>query len=713
MGNAVGNVAVRFSVQDQEVVRKALESVGKDGDAALRKIDAAAKVPTPSLRLVSSVSQEAQSKIAEMSAGAGVAGRVLSSLGPVGIAVAAVVGAVSIAFWKGAEAAEAFGDKSKKLREAAESAGLTITQFKLLSSLGSKVGLDSDQTATFVERLTVSFDALRNGGGPLFDQLVKIDEQLVRDVGNARNTAEAIDILAGAYSRATDQAQRNALARAIGGRGGIPGGRLLQSVFDAGGLDQLEQKARDAGKAIDEGLVNRTALLKTNLDEIRKRTDNVWGSIFAEPVLKSLTTMAELWERVALAVKSISERNSGALEYFSSLFGGTRPQITVNARPPADVPLPRSRPADLGIDEGSERAKVELALLQRRAGLLGAAILPTEQLKIKTLELAAANLKGADGDTIRARALAAFNLAADQAKLSARERLGIASEEEIVAVRLRELQTDRAKKYVDGANEMATAEKLIRKEAQLSAEAIRVKMSDTPALTRLAIDANKLSLELDSNLAGALRGSTQDMWDMLKGTTTLSQGLTNLTEKLAGAVAQALLMKSIVGPLASALSGGLSGGLSGLSGLFGGSATGSGGAATFAGSAAGNAFLNGRLMPFASGGILTRPIIFPMANGAGLAGEAGPEAVMPLRRGADGRLGVAASGGGGVVNNFIIEDRVGVSVSKGKESGNRSGGSDMTIMIEQLSGALASDVTDGRGPLNAALEARGLGRKFT
>ncbi|NGP18696.1 hypothetical protein [Devosia aurantiaca] len=32
----------------------------------------------------------------------------------------------------------------------------------------------------------------------------------------------------------------------------------------------------------------------------------------------------------------------------------------------------------------------------------------------------------------------------------------------------------------------------------------------------------------------------------------------------------------------------------------------------------------------------------------GLAGEAGPEAIMPLQRGADGRLGVA--GGGGAVN---------------------------------------------------------------
>ncbi|UMY18558.1 phage tail tape measure protein [Methylobacterium organophilum] len=54
---------------------------------------------------------------------------------------------------------------------------------------------------------------------------------------------------------------------------------------------------------------------------------------------------------------------------------------------------------------------------------------------------------------------------------------------------------------------------------------------------------------------------------------------------------------------------------------------------------------SGRVQPFAAGGIVAAPTYFPLANGTGLMGEAGPEAVMPLRRGSDGRLGVAASGG--------------------------------------------------------------------
>jgi archaellum component FlaC len=41
---------------------------------------------------------------------------------------------------------------------------------------------------------------------------------------------------------------------------------------------------------------------------------------------------------------------------------------------------------------------------------------------------------------------------------------------------------------------------------------------------------------------------------------------------------------------------------------------------------------------FASGGIVGSPTLFPMADGMGLMGEAGPEAIMPLKRGKDGKL---------------------------------------------------------------------------
>jgi hypothetical protein len=70
---------------------------------------------------------------------------------------------------------------------------------------------------------------------------------------------------------------------------------------------------------------------------------------------------------------------------------------------------------------------------------------------------------------------------------------------------------------------------------------------------------------------------------------------------------------------------------------------------TLDGSALGNVFGSSGIVPFATGDILNTPTRFMFGGGrrVGLGGEAGYEALMPLRRGPDGRLGVAAQGGGG------------------------------------------------------------------
>jgi phage-related minor tail protein len=72
------------------------------------------------------------------------------------------------------------------------------------------------------------------------------------------------------------------------------------------------------------------------------------------------------------------------------------------------------------------------------------------------------------------------------------------------------------------------------------------------------------------------------------------------------------------------------------------------------GFARGGVFRGGRVTPFASGGVVAAPTYFPMAGGTGLMGEAGPEAIMPLARGPDGRLGVASSGARPVSVNVTI-----------------------------------------------------------
>ncbi|MCX7560073.1 phage tail tape measure protein [Sulfitobacter sp. F26204] len=99
--------------------------------------------------------------------------------------------------------------------------------------------------------------------------------------------------------------------------------------------------------------------------------------------------------------------------------------------------------------------------------------------------------------------------------------------------------------------------------------------------------------------------------------------------------------------------------------------------------AKGAAFSQGRVMPVAQGGVVSGATTFPMRGGTGLMGEAGPEAIMPLARGPDGKLGVrsASSPGPAIVMNITTPDvtgfqrsqsQIAAQMSRALSSGNRN-----------------------------------------
>jgi len=87
-------------------------------------------------------------------------------------------------------------------------------------------------------------------------------------------------------------------------------------------------------------------------------------------------------------------------------------------------------------------------------------------------------------------------------------------------------------------------------------------------------------------------------------------------------------------------------------------------------SANGTAFDTGGVRKFAMGGVVSGPTPFAYSGGLGLMGEAGPEAIMPLRRLGNGRLGVEAAGGGSqsVTVNVNVEGGSQVQGDPGKAS---------------------------------------------
>jgi phage-related minor tail protein len=80
----------------------------------------------------------------------------------------------------------------------------------------------------------------------------------------------------------------------------------------------------------------------------------------------------------------------------------------------------------------------------------------------------------------------------------------------------------------------------------------------------------------------------------------------------------------------------------------------------------------GRIVPFADGGVVSTPSYFPLGGQIGLMGEAGSEAILPLRRGSDGSLGVATNGQSFPVNvvfNVTAQDAASFRKSEAQITG--------------------------------------------
>lgn len=129
----------------------------------------------------------------------------------------------------------------------------------------------------------------------------------------------------------------------------------------------------------------------------------------------------------------------------------------------------------------------------------------------------------------------------------------------------------------------------------------------------------------------------------------LSEALAGIGKSLSGSVVNQA-MKPVQDAIGSALGGGVQSLL--------------GAVMPFA---KGGVFGAGRVAAFARGGVVDGPTHFPMRGGVGLMGEAGPEAIVPLARGSDGRLGIRGGGGSGAVTvtmNISTPDTAGFQRSQ-------------------------------------------------
>jgi tape measure domain-containing protein len=169
--------------------------------------------------------------------------------------------------------------------------------------------------------------------------------------------------------------------------------------------------------------------------------------------------------------------------------------------------------------------------------------------------------------------------------------------------------------------------------------------------TQAAKDMKQLYSDIGTSIKDGVVSAIQGAID---GTKSLQQVASDLLNSIANRLLDVAINLALFGVMSGTGTGG---------GLLGG---------LFKPNAMGNAYAKNGIVPFAYGGVVNRPTLFPFAKGIGLMGEAGPEAILPLRRGSDGRLGVSSSGGGSTVVNVSV-DASGTAVEGDGPGANQMG----------------------------------------
>ncbi|EKF63504.1 exopolyphosphatase [Serratia plymuthica A30] len=228
-------------------------------------------------------------------------------------------------------------------------------------------------------------------------------------------------------------------------------------------------------------------------------------------------------------------------------------------------------------------------------------------------------------------------------------------------------------------------------------------------MQKLAVDLFQSSQERVTNmLTGMLTGTQTFKESMLNLFSTLTQSIIkNLVDMAAQALITSTIMQTITG-----IFGGVAGGAAGGASAAAGSTGAMGMSTSYMAYAKGGVVASSDLSQF-SGQVVSSPTMFAFAKGAGLMGEAGPEAIMPLTRAADGSLGVRAisqggvgGGGGGAPQVYININSNGQASQTATTPGWEQFGSEIGQFVDQRYRALRDKDLGQNGVLTQRLGGR-------
>lgn len=260
-------VILRLATKDGEVVKRALMTLGKEGEDALKRIERAGAPASRGIAAVDAAAKEARSSIEGLASRAGAGERVLRTFGPAGLAAAAGLGALVIAFGTAMSKAREAVDYFDDLQDAAQRLGVSTEYLQALRFAVGQSGGDIEKTEVALDRLnSVLGDIARGGGGEAAKAFKLLGVSATDAQGRVKGLERVLPELADGYEKLGSAQERASVATDLFGKGNQAFARVLADGAD--GLERQIALAREMGAVVDAELVRKGADAKDKLEAL-------------------------------------------------------------------------------------------------------------------------------------------------------------------------------------------------------------------------------------------------------------------------------------------------------------------------------------------------------------------------------------------------------------------------------------------------------------
>lgn len=496
--------------------------------------------------------------------------------------------------------------------------GLGSGGFQGLQQVASSGGINGNALASAMVAFNQQIPLAKAGIGDL-GQLLRANRVTVTD------TSDAFFKVADLVRNAKDETARLSILQ----QAGLPATREFANLMSQGSTSLKQQiddmpKLGDAQIAQAERLEKRFNTLWTNF--------TTWGKQAIVDVASSASAIDDAITRFYLKINpklagAISPLSGGKqmsqseADSFYSATGAGRSGTAATSAPTRDYATEKTIAQD------------RISKAQQYLGLLGQTTTAAEARRAVELQLQAAAINGVGIDKSRAETLK---------QLAYEQNLGItvmkaSADAARVEAETIGMSVGQSTAYTAAQNAFNDAKRNGKALTDADTAAI---LQNAEALGRAAQNADTLRFTYEN----LVRGPMQTFRSEIAQGKTAMEALRSAGLSALDALSQKLMDMAAQNLWQSAFGGSKSGG--GLMSIIGSLFGGGGAAGDPMASAKGNVFSGSGIGAY-SNQIITKPTLFAFAKGAGLMGEAGEEAVMPLIRTSDGNLGVRAQGGSG------------------------------------------------------------------